>query len=76
MPIFLEKPNGPDTIEVEEIMISLEDGTVLRGSMLLDKEGNETETLFDAITVLARSEDYIWYEIYIKEGSWIRPFLH
>lgn len=82
--VLLQKDWWMDTVDPEEfqpdpdkIVIGLEDGTVLTASMLLDKDGNETETLFDAVTLLAKHEgNGAWYEIDIKAGSWEKPSNH
>jgi hypothetical protein len=62
--------------EPEKMVIHLEDGTELIGRMLLDKYGNETSILFDAVTVLAKGADDDWYEVDIQEGSWSKPIVH
>ena len=84
MGIYKENYEGsepdPEVIEPEGIMITLEDGSILQGSMLLDKDGNETEILFDAVKILARriegGDDIGWFEISIQGGSWELPMIH
>jgi hypothetical protein len=62
--------------EPEDMTVGLDNGLVLPVAMMLDKDGNPTEIMFDATTLLAGSADLGWYEIDVADGSWVCPLLH
>ncbi|ESX17888.1 hypothetical protein X766_15975 [Mesorhizobium sp. LSJC255A00] len=62
--------------EPEEMTVGLDNGLTLPVTMMLDKDGNPTDIVFDATTLLAGSAALGWYEIDVADGSWSRPLLH
>lgn len=44
--------------------------------MLMDRDGNPIEVMFDAVTVLAGSAKLGWYEIDVQAGSWMNLTFH
>lgn len=66
-----ENPNvAGELMPVEKVRVVIEDGTTLVGSMLLDKDGNETEILYDAVSVMCKHPDGSWYDIDITNQTW------
>jgi hypothetical protein len=65
-----------DPLEPGDVFMVLDDGTELRAAMFLDRDGNETDSLLDAVTVLAHHERSGWYELDLKAGTWEIPTRH
>lgn len=65
--------------EPEEMIVSINTphGELhLPVAMLMDKDGNPTEILFDARVALAGSAETGWFEIDIQAGTWLYPTFH
>jgi hypothetical protein len=76
--IFVQDPNTPEGhyMPVENIHISIDTGETLTGAMLLDKDGNPTEILYDAKTILARNKELEWYEVEVDTQLYEKPTIH